>query len=68
MRPNRAIDKPQKTCYQKQEGSLSTFIVEPRGGINKKRLFMALNLILSEKDVTDHFSSEDHPLPNKEQI
>jgi len=59
-----AIDKLENTCYQEQKEGLSAFIVEPKGGINKERLIMALNLILSEKDVTDYFVSDYHSFSN----
>jgi len=67
MRLSKEIfDNHKKTCYQEKEGDLSAFIVEPREGISEKRLSMALNLILSEKDVIDYFASGDHSLPNNQ--
>jgi len=56
----KAIDKEKNTCYGDKKGEISAFIVEPKVQLNKERLLMALNLILSEKDVTDFFESREH--------
>jgi len=53
----KSIDKEKNTCYGDKKGGISTFIVNPKGKLNKERLLMALNLILSEKDVIDFFEA-----------
>lgn len=56
----KTIDKEKNTCYGDKRGGISVFIVEPKGKLNKERLLMALNLILSEEDVTDFFESKEN--------
>lgn len=56
----KAIDKEKNTCYGDKRGEISTFIVNPKGKLNKERLLMALNLILTEKDVIDFFEGRKH--------
>jgi len=56
----KAIDKAKKPCYRDKKGEILALIIEPKGELNKKRLLMALNLILSEKDVIDFFEAREH--------
>jgi len=56
----KAIDKEKNTCYGDKRGKISAFIVNPKGKLNKERLLMALNLILTEKDVIDFFEARKH--------
>ena len=53
----KTIDKEKNTCYGDKKGEISAFILEPKGKLNKERLLMALNLILSENDIIDFFES-----------
>ena len=59
-----AIDNHKNICYQKHREEILTFIVKPEGGINKERLQSALNLLLSQKDITDYFAEDVHSVPN----
>jgi len=59
----KAIDKGKNTCYGDKRGKISAFIVNPKGKLNKERLLMALNLILTEKDVIDFFKARKHSSP-----
>ena len=65
---NGPVDESQNTCYQKLEGELSALIAEPESGIDEKRLSMALNLILSEKDVADYFESKGRSSQSQKEI
>jgi len=56
----RAIDKEKNACYRDKRGEISAFIVETKAQLNKERLLMALNLILSEKDVIDFFEFREN--------
>lgn len=65
----KTIDKEKNTCYGDKRGEISAFIVNPKGELNKERLLMALNLILSEKDVIDFFEAKAHSFnPNQKGI
>jgi len=56
----KTIDKEKNTCYADKRGGISAFIVESNTQLSKERLLMALNLILSEKDVIDFFEARVH--------
>ncbi len=42
---------------RKQPRDIETEFVEPEGGFDPKRLSMALRMLVSEKDVIEHFDS-----------
>jgi len=56
----KTIDKEKKPCYGERGGKISAFIVERRAEPSEERLLKAMNLILSEKDVIDYFTSREH--------
>jgi len=56
----KTIDKVKNTCYGDRRGEILAFIIEPKVKLNKERILMALNLILSEKDVIDFFEFREN--------
>jgi len=49
-----------KNCTHKRKGNnIIVYLENPQGGINFEKLFMALSLLLSEKDILEYLSRED---------
>lgn len=53
----KSIDESKHPCYQETVQGISVIIAEAPGGVNKERLSMALDVILSESGVKEYLRS-----------